>query len=319
MIKPYFTQLRGLGLALLSAMLLFSCNQIEPFTVDDLNADANEMSSSFGLDPFGFGGMENARTYAATDCENFCIDPDDPEYSVQRSTIANNSGSSSNTQNRVFTYDVYNTLTGFKLDWNYDANNPAGRRLRIKVSGAGFDGAKTYTSNEVQSSGSGSHTFNFDATWAACGVVSIRAEILDGTDITDIKSTQNTTYSLIGACLGCDDELTVDLQCGETNTATFTFYAEEAGPIVIQGGLNANATIEAASSNVLERNETHPAVTSGATASVTRWEGDVEACEEVTVTVSWTGPANIGDWTAKRGEDTLGEVLGEDVSCEEED
>jgi hypothetical protein len=37
MIKPYFTKLRGLRLVLLSAALLFSCNQIETFEGPDIN------------------------------------------------------------------------------------------------------------------------------------------------------------------------------------------------------------------------------------------------------------------------------------------
>lgn len=37
MINPYFTKLRGLGLALLSTALLFSCNQIETFDGPDLS------------------------------------------------------------------------------------------------------------------------------------------------------------------------------------------------------------------------------------------------------------------------------------------
>jgi hypothetical protein len=106
-------------------------------------------------------------------------------------------------------------------------------------------------------------------------------------------------------CTPCTNELSVVLTCGETRTATFTFTAEEAGPIVIQGGLTNGTTITSASSNVLTRNVTHSGVTNSK-ANVTRWEGNVDACQVVTITIQYTGGAGIDDWSAKRGDDTLG-------------
>jgi hypothetical protein len=110
----------------------------------------------------------------------------------------------------------------------------------------------------------------------------------------------------------CVNDLSVVLVCGETRMASFTFTAEEAGPIVIQGGLTAGAVIVSATSNVLTQNTTHSSVVNS-TASVTRWEGDVDACTEVTVTITFTGGNGIGDWTAKRGEVTLGST--DEESC----
>ncbi len=104
-------------------------------------------------------------------------------------------------------------------------------------------------------------------------------------------------------CNTCEDSLEVDLECGETNTATFTFTAEEAGSIVIQGGLTSGTTITSSGSNVLTRVDHQSA---GGPSNVTRWEGVVEACDEVTVTISFTGGNGIGDWSAKRGEEVLG-------------
>ncbi|QED37551.1 hypothetical protein FK178_07345 [Antarcticibacterium arcticum] len=112
----------------------------------------------------------------------------------------------------------------------------------------------------------------------------------------------STTFTGID-CSDCDNSLVVDFVCEETKTATFTFTAVEAGPIVIQGGLSANAEITSQNSNVLE-SVWHQST--GGPSSVTRWVGEVDACEEVTITIIFTGGNGIGEWTAKRGEDLLG-------------
>jgi hypothetical protein len=115
-------------------------------------------------------------------------------------------------------------------------------------------------------------------------------------------------------CTPCTNDLSVVLTCDVTRTATFTFTAEEAGPIVIQGGLSAGTTITSAicDDNVLTRNFTHHSVTSS-NANVTRWEGNVDACQEVTITIEYSGGNGIGGWSAKRGDDTLGSTVAQ--SC----
>jgi hypothetical protein len=117
-------------------------------------------------------------------------------------------------------------------------------------------------------------------------------------------------------CNSCENLLVADLVCGDVNTLTLTFTAEEAGPIVIQGGLTNGTTINSASSNVLEKNTSHPGQ-GNSNANVTRWEGDIEACEVVKITIEFIGGEGVGDWTAKRGVDdnevTLGET--EDIKC----
>ncbi|MDX5340592.1 MAG: hypothetical protein LPK25_16315 [Cyclobacteriaceae bacterium] len=216
--KTFKTNLLGLALA---GLILGACSQTATFEDADLMNEQAVAKAGFKLDPFGIGN-ENARTYAATDCEDFCIDPENPEYSVQTSTISNNSGP----QIRVFTYSVYNTLTGFQLDWSYASTNSAGRKLRITVSGAGFASPKTYTSSQLNGGPtSGSNTFAFDASWAACGVVTVVAEMLDGEDVL-VSGPITTNYSLIGECVvGCDESFSyVD---NEDGTYTFTYIPSE--------------------------------------------------------------------------------------------
>ncbi|MUP46346.1 hypothetical protein E0K83_11385 [Gramella sp. BOM4] len=120
---------------------------------------------------------------------------------------------------------------------------------------------------------------------------------------------------VVESCDECTNNLTAELTCEDTRVLNIIFTAEEAGPIVIQGGLTNGTQIVNAESNVLTRNFTHPGVINS-NANVTRWEGDVEACEEVTIQIEFTGGNGVGDWSAKRGDE---EVLGTtpEISCEE--
>jgi len=111
----------------------------------------------------------------------------------------------------------------------------------------------------------------------------------------------------------CAPGLSVDLSCnGNNHTATFTFFAEEAGPIVIQGGLTNGSFNVSGSSNILTQNTTHP-TTNRSRANVTRWEGYVEACEEVSITINFSGGNGIGSWTAQQDGNILGSILSQ--SC----
>ncbi|MFZ5431186.1 MAG: hypothetical protein ACOZDD_13200 [Bacteroidota bacterium] len=160
------------------------------------------------------------------DCNLVCIDAADPTYYGQTATISNNSGP----QTRTFTYTVYNTLTEFELGWSYTATNNSSRQLRITVSGAGFATPKVYTSGAVQSAGTGSNTFAFDAAWTKCGVVNIKAEILEDAVVV---STATTTYSLVGACAGCD-EASFDYETSDNLNIIFTYnHGEEVESVTI--------------------------------------------------------------------------------------
>lgn len=302
--KTFKSNLLGLALA---GLILGACSQTGMYeTADLMNEQAEASKSGFRLDPFGMGN-ENARVYATTDCQNFCIDPENPEYSVQTATITNNNGP----QIRVFTYAVYNTLTGFQLDWNYASSNRAGRKLKITVSGAGFASPKSYTSAQLNGGpGSGSNTFAFDAVWAACGVVTVVAEILDGDD--DVLATNTTQYGLIGACIVSCEESFSYVQ-NQDGSYTFTYRSEV--------DLD-DAEVKFTSPHVTEITSedgkiytVNPGNGKGSP-TVSTWVGDITACTPITFTLSFTpdcdqnqgGFANI--WTDFK----VNEVSKKDIS-----
>ena len=121
-----------------------------------------------------------------------------------------------------------------------------------------------------------------------------------------------TQYLEVEDCSTCDNLLVADLVCGDVNKLTLTFTALEEGPIVIQGGLNKWAEIKSAVGVGVEKVD-KPG--NAGSADVTRWAGDVDACEVVTITIEFEGGYEIGDWTAKRGEDLLGSTDAQ--SCPE--
>lgn len=292
--KNYFISLQNGILALISAALLFSCGQIEPFEME--RNDQVLLSTGVPI--------------TLKDCKDHCISDAKPE-SYQKLHGKDIVSWGNGNHSKTIIYDAYNTETEFIIVVNFVRVRPGvgDDSGNLTVSFNGVSEEPEVVANESTTT----FKFNLPVGWKACDVVTFG--IVDDTG--DVTNDIQKEYKLYGVCQDCEEGLTVDLTCGETNTATFTFFAEEAGAIVIQGGLNANAKLIDASSNVLTRNMTHPAVINGATASVTRWEGEVDACEEITVTVSWTGPASIGDWTAKRDGETLGEVLRDDVACDD--
>lgn len=142
----------------------------------------------------------------------------------------------------------------------------------------------------------------FNYTFDTAGDYQLRYKIGSG-GFTEVTAT-------IVDCTDCSNELTADLTCGEDNLLTLSFTAEDAGWIVIQGGLNRNTKIEDKWSNILTENKDHPAV-QNSKANVTRWEGYVESCEEVSITIQFEGVPYVDDWSAKRGEGEEELVLGE--------
>lgn len=295
-----------LGLAI-SGLLLASCSQMASYENEDLALEqARADKGGFTLSPYGsITGNLNAALYEEGVCETQCIDPANPVYFEKPATILNNSGS----QTRVFTYSVYNTLSGFELDWEYAASNSAGRKLRITVSGAGFSAPQTYTSEMVQSNGSGSHPFIFDASWAACEVVTINAEILNDNDEV-VTPAETTTYGLIGECTaGCEESFTHDKGNETEGTITFTYTPSESAK-------DALLTFTFAQSAVVSMEDFTP---DGATMKSTM---DLVACETYTFVANieslrctGVGQENVNVWTdftVKIGE-------GEKVSKKNED
>lgn len=269
--------------------------------------------NGFNLTPFGTGGNENARAFGG-DCVTDCLTKGTAYTFTEDYSTTASSGSNFKLVKATLTVSITTgNVATYTLDMSSERTSGT---TNAAVSFSGNLNGVVFNSGPLggistKRSYSTSIT-NVDYTGVACGnTISFSLTEVSFGD----EKTLSDTNDLLPYCLdgGCDNEMTADLTCGDTNTVVFTFYAEEAGDVVIQGGLNANASITSASAVGVDQVFGHPS-TNGK-ADVTRWAGNVDACEMITVTVSWTGPATIGDWSAKRGDVTLAEVLGSTVIC----
>lgn len=206
----------------------------------------------------------------------------------------------------------YGEAPVFVLDFPQRVNGRNEADTKIKIQMETYPGSGEWEDfADLTYSGAGPEEYIYDGALFEEGTYSFRANFLGSGD--------GPGYHLlleVVDCTECTDELTADLTCGDENTLLITFTAQEAGPLVIQGGLTNGTEILSKESNVLSENENHPGVVNS-DANVTRWEGEVDACEEVTITIEFEGGNGIGDWTAKRDEELLGET--ENQQCETEE
>jgi hypothetical protein len=180
---------------------------------------------------------------------------------------------------------------------NKDANFCAGDDLELTLTGSGNKQIQMLVDGEwvqVAMVPHGDAPLVATLTNVAAGVYYFRHT--SGTGF------RNAAAIVISSCNGCED-LDVDLVCGEDggpNVLTVTFTAGAAGDYVIQGGLNAKVEgdIEKTDAGKGEFNTTHPGVVNS-NANVIRWEGTLDECETVVITVEFSGKCEIGSWTAQ--------------------
>lgn len=238
--------------------------------------------------------------YRSHDCAAVCIDPAAPVYYEENDLVIETAGP----QFRRFDYTVYNTLTGFVVEWDYTASTNTPRRLTIVVSGAGFSAPLTFTSVCQQGPFSGSHTFNFTADWAACDVVLLTARLEDCDGL--IKVTKAGTYALVGECVTCDDEsfsyttednldITFTYNAGEETGALTDAVVEFTFPQVLNVTLNEDGLYEAPDGKLYSvNNPTHQTVFS--------WTGDIGCTTEEAVSFVFNQAPDCGAQPANDGQ-----------------
>jgi len=300
MTNNYLISMQKGFLALMSAALLFSCSQIEPFEMEknDVLRSVESM-----VPAIQFPASVNNEI-----CEDNCLTLGEAVTFYKNFDSGElREGSAVTKQVKATVYLIINDQNRAYYKVDYESRRISGSsnedvNITGTLNGETFStlGGKWNTTNPVQGTFS---TALFDYTNVECGDT-FNFTFNETSKAANVNWNENIAQ--LAYCIDdCEDKLTVELECDDINTATFTFLAEEAGPIVIQGGLTNGTTIISAISEELDRNETHSSV-QNSNANVTRWEGNVSACQEVTITIKFAGGSGIGDWSAKRENDILG-------------
>jgi hypothetical protein len=288
-------------------LLLFSCSQIDVFQSEDLSDKLEESSSRFLLDQYLDNPIYGASTLP--DCSDGCVE----EPVVWTAVFFARIEVYNDAENLIMEFDLdeFSAFFGvFELYYSINDGSfqkspgfidpsDGGTFQELIPLDEGFEACGTVlTSFGLDIDNDGAIDFNFDPNY---GVYQF-CEGNDDPNDEDEEDPEDEDKEPADCVLG----LSVDLSCEENNhIATFTFFAEEAGPIVIQGGLTNGTFNVSGSSNVLTQNTSHPS-TNRSRANVTRWEGNVEACEEVSITINFSGGNGIGSWTAQSNGDILG-------------
>jgi hypothetical protein len=246
-------------------------------------------------------GVMLKAAYTPTACETNCIDNTTTDFWYQTGSVAGTIGAGGGAAVKTISYSVHNTKDAVLVVLTYTRNNGSNNpTVAVTVGGT--------TKTEQLTQGT-AKTFTFPTTITTTPCVPVLWSFIETIKDGPSSLTANDTYKLIPLCpTVCENELTTTLtECEGVKTLVVTFTAVEAGPVVIQGGLTAGTNITSSSSNILTLDADHSSA--DGPSNVTRWEGSVEACQLVTITITFTGGEGVDDWTAERDDDLLDETL----------
>lgn len=298
----------------LLTLLLFSCSQMDVFESEDLSARLEESSGNLLLEKFQ--DKSNAGASTLPDCEAECVESpviwsdalegisvfNDAENLVIEFDLA--------TLNYLAPFDLYFAVNGGTIQKTPETINPAtgGIFKQLIPLEPGFVACSTVLDFfGLDLNNDGMVDFDYTPNYRVYEICENNGGPPDDEEEEEEEEEEEDEGLNDDKENGdCDPGLNVDLQCnGNDHTATFTFFTEEAGPVVIQGGLTNGTFKVSGSSNVLTQNISHPSV-NRSRANVTRWEGEVGACEEVVITITFSGGNGIGNWTAQRNGNIIG-------------
>lgn len=241
----------------------------------------------------------------AGDCQVDCIEEGGPYFEKPYSKTVT-WGNANNPNVKTIDVIVYNTETDFVI--------------KVKSTNGWSDlvinGNSAWTNGPVAPNSWGTYTYPLTSGWQACDVEAFLLQVAGNGP----QASFNVSYNLIGVCPACETAFEGEaISCDDTREAVYTFSSVEAlSSVKIQGGLT-NFTGSDAVVTVVGGNMTVSQWTPGGSSNrIIKVEGSVDACEVVTITITWnsSNPGNTeitGDWSASFGDQSL-EVAP--LSCE---
>ncbi|TPV31532.1 hypothetical protein FJ651_15190 [Paucihalobacter ruber] len=209
------------------------------------------------------------------ECESVCIEPDSNTYYKMSDVATSTSGGGANINTKEVSYEAYNSEDSFVVSVNYDiisGKSNAHAEITISING------NTVVFENVEKSNTVSHSIALPVDWIACDEISFQ--------ITQ-KGLGNPIifeeiYQLVGVCDNCEESFSYAEN--EDSSYTFTYISEES---------LRNAEVKFTSPHIVDFEaldgkiySVNPGNLKGSPTVLT-WTGDIEACTEITFTISF--------------------------------
>jgi len=206
------------------------------------------------------------------DCATSCIEQDSETYYRKSDSKSESAGPNT----KAISYNAYNTETQFIVEVTYEmtsGNSNAHSDITIDIDG------DSKTIDDVVKGTTVSHAIDLPTGWQACNVVnfSIHEEgLADDVDFND-------SYSLIGVCSSsCDESFSYD----DNEDGSYMFHYVSSEDLE-------NAEVKFTCPHITgfeaidgKEYEVNPGNSHGSPTVLT-WTGDIEACNEITFTLSF--------------------------------
>jgi hypothetical protein len=274
----------------LSIFVIVSCHKNDVLSADEA-INAKSVSSSIVENTIPASEMP--------DCNTHCINPEGPFVELTGSQTQD-WGSTSSPHSKTVSYSAYNTATSFIVKVTFDRSNGNASNT---VSATAFGSTQSVIT--LASGATATFTFDLPSGWQKCTNVPFSIYQEGQNSPVNISA----SYNLYAVCVEdklCENSFSGEaVYCGTQREAIYTFISkDDQAYFKIQGGLTsftgADAIIDVTGgSDIIKTQWT----SGGSTNRVIKVEGSVEACEIITIRITWnstnSGGIITGSWSVK--------------------
>jgi len=265
-----------------------------------ISCQKNDLSKSneavTGKAPVNNAVQESTPLSTLPDCNEHCIDPAGPFVEASGSET-HYWGNPSDPHSKTVSYVAYNTATSFivKVTFVHSGGNTSNT---VSVTALG----STKSVATLASGATATFTFALPAGWKKCDDVPF--SIYQEGQAAPINIA--ASYNLYGVCAarGCETSFSGEaIACGNQREAVYTFTSKDAlSNFKIQGGLTNFTGADAVVTVTGGSNITQSQWTVGGSSNrVIKVEGDIDACETITIRITWnstnSGGVITGSWS----------------------
>jgi len=236
-------------------------------------------------------------TIPLPDCNTECINPDGP-YNVSVGSQTASWGNSTNPHSKTVSYAVYNTATSFVVNVTF-VRSGGNASDDISVTALG----STQSVATLASGATATFTFPLPTGWGKCDNVPFSIHQVGQSAPITLPGSYNL-YEICPAKLDCTTSFSgVAFDCSNKRKAVYTFSSKDAlTNFKIQGGLTNFTGADAEVTVTGGTNITQSQWTVGGSSNrVIKVEGNIDACETITICIKWnstnSGGIITGSWS----------------------